>query len=271
MDGNEVAGVLARDGLSPAALNGGAKWVADQVERWPVARLVPYARNARVHSKDHVGRIAASMKRWGVTMPILVDQAGEIIAGHGRVLAAQKLGYTELPVLVARGWSEEDRRAYRIADNRLAELSSWDSAVLAVELAELNAGNFDLGLIGYSTQELAELLTSVNDLVEDETKSALLELVNVTIGEPRHQVQRGDHYVLADRHHLICTSVISGWPKWSGYLTGDALFCPYPGVFMPFSKKAATHGLVMVQPDPYIAGHMLDRFEELKAGTVMKR
>jgi len=124
--------------------------VADQVERRPIEALVPYARNARVHSDDQVARIAASMERWGVTMPILVDETGEIIAGHGRVMAARKLAYAELPVLVAQGWSDEDKRAYRIADNRLAELSSWDRTLLAVELGTLKASEFDLELIGYS-------------------------------------------------------------------------------------------------------------------------
>jgi hypothetical protein len=212
------------------------------------------------------------MERWGVTMPILVDEAGEIIAGHGRVLAAQKLEYTELPVLVARGWSDEDKKAYRIADNRLGELSTWDGALLAAELAELNVGDFDLELMGYSSKDLSELLAPVGDLVEDENKSALLQLTNVTIEDPRHEVHHGDHYVLAERHHLICASVISDWPKWSKLLVDGALFCPYPGVFVPFSVKASKHDLVMVQPDPYITGHMLDRVEELKgAAAIVKR
>lgn len=248
------------------------EWPADQVERWPIGKLIPYARNARVHTKEQIGRIASSMDRWGVTMPILVDERGEIIAGHGRVSAAETLAYDELPVLVARGWSDEDKKAYRIADNRLGELSSWDGAVLAAELAELNVAGFDLDLVGYSTKDLADLLGSSLDQVEDEAKSALLELVNVTVEEPRHQVKRGDHYVLGARHHLLCVSVISGWPIWSKLLAGDALFCPYPGVFVPFSKKAAAHDLVMVQPDPYIAGHMLDRFEDIEgAGGLVKQ
>ena len=258
---------LGQDGREAAAV----RWVADQVERWPIHRLTPYARNARVHAKAQISQICASMARWGVTMPILVDEAGEIIAGHGRVLAALELKYDELPVLVARGWSVEDKKAYRIADNRLAELSSWDGELLAMELGELKAMSFDMDLIGWSTKDLGELLTPAGDLVEDANKSALLALVNVTIEEPKRQVEAGDHYVLAGRHHLICASVISGWLQWKPLLTAEALFCPYAGVFMPFSKKASLHPLVMVQPDPYIAGHMLDRFDELNAGTVVKQ
>jgi ParB-like nuclease domain len=93
-----------------------------------------------------------------VTMPILVDEDGEIIAGHGRVMAAEKLGYAELPVLVARGWSDEEKKAYRIADNRLSELSSWDTALLAAELSDLGAADFDLSLVGYSTDDLANMM-----------------------------------------------------------------------------------------------------------------
>jgi hypothetical protein len=247
----------------------GVRWVADQVERWAVTQLVPYARNARVHSAQQIGRIVESMKRWGVTMPVLVDDAGEIIAGHGRVMAAQKLGYTELPVLVARGWSDEGKKAYRIADNRLGELSTWDNELLALELSDLHAVDFNLGLVGYSAEDLTELL--MPDQMDHASKSALLELVQVTIDEPRHQLHRGDHYVLAERHHLLCASVISDWSKWSTLLTDGALFCPYPGVFVPFSEKATHHRLVMVQPDPYIAGHMLDRFEEANGGEIRKQ
>jgi ParB-like chromosome segregation protein Spo0J len=97
------------------------EWPADKVERWKIDRLIPYARNARTHDEAQVAQIAASIREWGWTVPVLVDEQGTIIAGHGRVLAARKLGYTEVPVMVARGWSEAQRRAYVLADNKLAE------------------------------------------------------------------------------------------------------------------------------------------------------
>ena len=87
-------------------------WPADKVERWPVTRLVPYARNARTHSPAQVEQIAASIKEWGWTNPILIDEDGTIIAGHGRVLAAQSAGILDVPVMIARGWTEAQRRAY---------------------------------------------------------------------------------------------------------------------------------------------------------------
>src|SRR5829696_9263294 len=84
---------------------GKAVWPADRVERWPIGRLVPYARNARTHSDAQVGQIAASIREWGWTNPVLVDEEGTIIAGHGRVMAAHRLGLAEVPAMVARGWS----------------------------------------------------------------------------------------------------------------------------------------------------------------------
>src|SRR3954468_1199517 len=90
-------------------------WSAERIERWPVSRLVPYARNARTHSDAQVAQIAASILEWGWTMPILIDESGGLIAGHGRLLAARKLGFTDLPVMIARGWSEAQKRAYILA------------------------------------------------------------------------------------------------------------------------------------------------------------
>ena len=112
------------------------EWPADKVERWPLDRLVPYARNARTHSDAQVAQIAGSIREWGWTKPVLVDENG-IIAGHGRVLAARKLGLTEVPVMVARGWSEAQKRAYVIADNKLALNAGWDEELLRLELADL--------------------------------------------------------------------------------------------------------------------------------------
>ena len=109
-------------------------WPADKVERCAVSRLIPYARNARTHSDAQVAQIAASIREWGWTTPVLVDEGGGLIAGHGRVLAARKLGLAEIPVVVARGWSEAQRRAYVLADNKLALNAGRDQELLAVEL-----------------------------------------------------------------------------------------------------------------------------------------
>ena len=117
-------------------------WPADKVARWPLTRLKPYARNARTHSAEQVKQIAASMQQWGWTNPILVDEAGEIIAGHGRVEAAKLLGLASVPVMVARGWTPDQRRAYVLADNQLALNANWDGKLLAAEVADLRAAEF---------------------------------------------------------------------------------------------------------------------------------
>jgi ParB-like chromosome segregation protein Spo0J len=121
-----------------------------------VESLVPYARNARLHDDAHVAQIAASIREWGWTMPVLVDEHDGIIAGHGRVLAARKLGYVTVPVLVASGWSDAKKRAYVLADNKLALNAKWDTALLAAELSDLR-DVFALDLVGFSDDELAKL------------------------------------------------------------------------------------------------------------------
>jgi ParB-like nuclease family protein len=134
------------------------KWPADAVERRAVADLVPYARNARTHSDAQVAQIAASIREWGWTTPVLIDEDGGIIAGHGRVLAARLLMITDVPVMVARGWTDAQRRAYVLADNRLALSAGWDEQMLSVELGDLRLGGFELGLIGFDGNELDALL-----------------------------------------------------------------------------------------------------------------
>jgi hypothetical protein len=112
-------------------------WPADKVERWSIDRLIPYAKNARTHSDAQIAAIAASIKEWGWTTPALVGEDGGLIAGHARILAARQLGIAEIPVMVAAGWSEAQKRAYVLADNQLAITGSgWDTELLRLELGE---------------------------------------------------------------------------------------------------------------------------------------
>jgi ParB-like chromosome segregation protein Spo0J len=133
-------------------------WPADQVERRPVASLIAYARNSRTHSPAQVDQIAASVREWGWTTPVLVAEDNTILAGHGRVLAAQKLGLKEVPVMVARGWSEAQRRAYVIADNQLSLNAGWNEDLLRIELADLQASDFNLSLTGFAPGQLADFI-----------------------------------------------------------------------------------------------------------------
>jgi DNA modification methylase len=133
-------------------------WPADKVERRAVASLIPYAKNARTHSPAQIGQIAASIKEWGWTVPVLLDERDGIIAGHGRVLAAKKLGLVDVPCMVARGWSDAQRKAYALADNQLSLNAGWDEELLALEIAELQSLAFDTELIGFDDIELARIL-----------------------------------------------------------------------------------------------------------------
>ncbi len=101
-------------------------WPADKVERWAVNRLIPFAKNARTHSDEQVAQIAASIREFGFSNPILIDEDGGVIAGHGRLSAARQLGLADVPVMVAAGWSETQKRAYVLADNKLARAVKSD-------------------------------------------------------------------------------------------------------------------------------------------------
>jgi DNA modification methylase len=173
------------------------EWPADKVERRPVADLIPYARNARTHSDAQVAQIAASVNEWGWTTPVLVDEAGSIIAGHGRVMAARKLGLTDVPVMVATGWSEAQKKAYVLADNQLALNAGWDIDLLKVEVGDLDAEGFNLDLIGFDDKLLGDLLADPTDGLTDPDEVPEPPAEPVTV--------LGDVWVMGN-HRIICGS-----------------------------------------------------------------
>ena len=133
------------------------EWPADNVQRVPLDRLRVYPKNAKKHPRSQVAALAAMIEEVGWTMPVLVDEQGEIVAGHGRVMAAQLLNLVSIPVMVARGWTEAQIKAYRLADNVIPENSSWDEALLKVEVREIEALNYDIGKIGFDMERLTKL------------------------------------------------------------------------------------------------------------------
>ena len=170
-------------------------WPADNVIRRKVSALVPYARNSRTHSPEQISQIAASIKEWGFTTPILVDADGQIIAGHGRLLAAQKLGLDEVPTMTAEGWTDAQKKAYVIADNKLALNAGWDNAMLAIEMQELNDLGFDLDLTGFDKDEIGALFPNETTGLTDEDAVPEVPAVPVT--------NEGDVWLLG-RHRLMC-------------------------------------------------------------------
>jgi ParB-like chromosome segregation protein Spo0J len=139
----------------------GVQFLAEKVERWPIAKLRANERNAKRHPQAQVEQIAQSIKAWGWTMPLVIAENGVIQAGEGRWLAAKHLGMSEVPVIVARGWSAAKLRAYVLADNKLSENGTWDSELLALELGALQQdGGEYLALTGFSEAQLQRLLPS---------------------------------------------------------------------------------------------------------------
>ena len=138
--------------------HGGIDFLAEQVERWPIAKVRANKRNAKKHPASQVQQIANSIKQWGWTMPLVIAESGELQAGEGRWLAAKQLGLSEVPVIVARGWSPAKLRAYVLADNKLSENGSWDAELLTMELGALQQQGFDLALTGFSAAQIKRLL-----------------------------------------------------------------------------------------------------------------
>lgn len=171
------------------------KWPAYNHKRTRVADLVPYARNSRTHSEIQVQQIAASIREWGWTMPVLCDEDGGIIAGHGRVMAANALGIKEVPTITASGWSEEKKRAYVIADNQLTLNADWNMEMLKAEISELNELDFNLDLIGFDEDFLANLLNDEVDGLTDPDAVPETPENPVTV--------EGDVWILGN-HRIIC-------------------------------------------------------------------
>jgi hypothetical protein len=177
-----------------------------QIEQINIGNLVPYAKNARVHSDKQVAQIAKSIETFGFTLPVLVDGRNEVIAGHGRLMAAKKLGLKSVPAIRLDGLNAAQVKAYRIADNKLAEHSSWDSELLGAELFELHSEelDFELTVIGFDMTEINMLLGDgeVASSAEDECDAASED---DAFGEPVSKL--GDVFLLG-KHRLMCGSAL---------------------------------------------------------------
>ena len=178
-----------------------ASWIMQQtlsLQYKPLEMLIPYARNARQHSDAQVAQIAASIREFGWAAPIIVDAQSNVIAGHGRLLAARKLGLAEVPVVSLDHLSDTQRRALILADNKIAENATWDEALLGVELAALSEAGFELGLTGFSQDEWERLIEG--DLSDEKgltDEDAVPEVSEHAVTKP------GDIWILGD-HKLLC-------------------------------------------------------------------
>lgn len=217
---------------------------------FPVASLIPYARNSRTHSEAQITKIAASIKEFGFLNPVIVDGENGIVAGHGRVLAAKKLGMDEVPVVEANHLTEAQRRAYIIADNRLALDAGWDDEMLRVEFAELEGLGFDLDLTGFTPDEIAAL--EPKQLTEGLTdEDAVPEVPVESVTKP------GDVWVMG-KHRLMCgdsTSIDAVDRLMAGH-KADMVFTD-PPYNVAFNGRSGKHDVIK---NDDLSDHDFDKF-----------
>jgi DNA modification methylase len=173
-----------------------SKRMADRIEIWPTDKLVPYDKNPRTHSTEQVNQIAASIAEFGFLNPILVDTTAGIIAGHGRLQAAKQLGLAQVPVVVLNHLTDAQKRAYVIADNKLALNAGWDDDLLRTEMAALAAEDFDMPVIGFSDDELAALLAEPNVAEGNTDEDAVPEAPETPVSKPGDLWRLGNHLLL---------------------------------------------------------------------------
>jgi len=168
----------------------------ERFEKVGIDRLIPYARNARIHSKEQIKQLRASLREFGFVNPCIIDKDYNIIAGHGRVMAAKEEGISEIPCVFAEHLSDAQKRAYILADNRLALNAGWDDEMLSVELSDLQANTFDLSLLGFSDAEMNKLMGGMENAKDDDF-DVDAELQKPTLTKP------GDLWLLGN-HRLVC-------------------------------------------------------------------
>ena len=176
-----------------------------------VEKLVPYARNSRTHSPEQVAQIAASIKEFGFLNPIIVDGDNGIVAGHGRVLAAQKLGLTELPCVEAKHLTDAQRKAYVIADNKLALNAGWDNELLKIEIDELLAADFDISLLGWGDEMPDfEVVPDYSILDEEDMSGELAEMSS--------NVKKAIQIEFEQEHYEEAQALVKWWRSQGAYV-----------------------------------------------------
>jgi DNA modification methylase len=210
-----------------------------QIEQVSIEKLIPYVNNSRTHSEEQVAQIAASIREFGFNNPVLIDKDDTIIAGHGRIQAARKLGLAEVPCVRLEHLTETQRKAYIIADNRLALNAGWNEELLTIELNDLLADGFALDILGFDSDELKSLLdpvTPTEGLTDEDEVPEVPE-------EPK--TKPGDIYQLG-RHRLMCgdSTSIDAVEKLMGGQLVDILFTD-PPYGIDFAPQRGTHGKIL--------------------------
>jgi ParB-like nuclease domain len=225
------------------AMQRGLLHSADQkIEVVAVDRLVPHKANARTHRRKQVRKIADSMARFGFCNPILIDDHDQIIAGHGRVEAAKVLGLTAVPALRLSHLSGAEKRAYVLADNRLAELAGWDKEILAIELQGLRELNFEVELTGFDTSTIDVILNDADEARAESADGAADEIPERTVGPAVSQV--GDVWMLGG-HYLLCgdaddEGIDAAIRRWQNFTGGSATLAGTNKTFEEMEEERAS-------------------------------
>lgn len=241
-----------------------------KLEKVEIGSLTLDPNNARKHSKHNLDVIAASLKKFGQRKPIVVHN-GTVIAGNGTLEAAKSLGWTEIEIALSpEDWDSTTAKAYALADNRSGELAEWDNEILLRSLLEINEAGL-LAASGYVEDEVKTLAKENEDkLSNEENRGDLLSLLNVAYGEPAHVVAKGEVYEIG-KHILVIVDVLKDWKQYISYLKDDLLFLPYPGPYVALSAKLDKTPAVLVQPNEYLAGHLLDKYASVHGEGEIKK
>lgn len=232
----------------------------EQLETLPIDDLVPYAKNSRTHSLDQVAQIAASIREFGFTNPVLIDEAGGIIAGHGRVMGARSLGLAAVPCLRLTGLSDAQKRAYVIADNKIALNAGWDEDLLREEMEFLSSEGFDISLTGFNFTEIEEMEA---ELLETKDPDVVPDLPK----EPK--TQSGDVWVLG-QHRLVCgdSTSLSNLDRLMQGATADMCWTdpPYNVAYETKAGKIANDDLGDKEFRQFLVDAFIAAFTALKPG-----
>jgi len=240
----------------------------------PIDLLQPHPRNFRMHPQVQIAQLRKSYQRFGQFRSVVAQESPSgylMVAGHGIVEAMKKEGVKEVRVdILPADVPAEEVEAILIADNYLSSLSEDNRELLTELLQEQDQQGYDIETLGFDKETLAQMLLEFTGEGEEESGN-LLELLDITIADPRHEVHAGDVWML-EQHILFCVDVFRDWAVWTPYLkSSNHLFLPFTGPLVALSDAAKKYVLVMVQPDTYIAGHILDRYADIHGEKSVKK
>lgn len=250
-----------------------------------LSQLILDPNNARKHGKKNSESIKGSLVLYGQRVLPVVNARNCIVEkGNGTIALMRALGWKYAAVAGADD-DQLSAMGFALADNRTAELAEWDVSVQAPQLETLRGLGFDLPGIGFEEADVDDALRLFRELDptgegdegddgdeagEFENDGALLAKAGVTMNEPRHVVSAGEVWRMG-RHTLVCVNVLLGWPAYKEFLQGDTIFAPYPGPFLMLTEQAHERPFLLVQPDVFIAGHMLDQWDNVHGEGDAKR